>query len=70
MVKLNKKQQIILNVFLENPTLSSSDVYSELIKRGSEVSLVTVKRDLSQLKKANLLLATGSGRSIKYVISP
>jgi Fic family protein len=62
-------QQIILSVFLEKGSLSSSVVHSELITRGSEVSLVTIKRELALMKAENLLESSGAGRSVEYQIT-
>ena len=69
MNKIPQNQQIILNIFIKNEALSSSDIHSELLKQGSDISLVTVKRELSDLKNENLLISTGEGRSVKYKIS-
>ena len=68
MINITQNQQVILNIFLKNKTLSSSEVHTELLKFGSNVSLVTVKRELSELKNAGLLQISGAGRSVKYSI--
>ncbi len=70
MIKIHQNQQIILNIFLKNEKLSSSEVHAELSKLGNEISLITVKRELSELKTVNLLKVSGAGRSITYSISP
>ena len=69
MIEISKNQQIILRIFLKNEELSSSAVHSELLKTGDDVSLVTVKRDLSELKDLNLLNTSGAGRSVTYTVS-
>jgi Fic family protein len=69
MLEITKNQQVLLNIFLKNKELSSSEVHAELLKIGESLSLVTVKRDLSELKEINVLNSTGGGRSIKYSIS-
>ena len=69
MIKIAQNQQIILSFFLNNEELSSSDVYNKLLESKSEVSLVTVKRELTELKSLNLLALSGAGRSIVYSIS-
>lgn len=69
MINPNQKQQKVLSIFLKNGFLSSSQVHSEIKKSGEEVSLVTVKRILSEMAKDKFLTATGSGRSTKYSIS-
>lgn len=55
-----------LEVFNKNNKLSSSEV-ARLIKYN--LSLVTVKRQLSILCKAGLLSRSGAGRSVKYKLS-
>jgi Fic family protein len=69
MIDLNQAQQIILKIFIENGSLASSSVHAELLRRGNEVSLITVKRELSELKSKGLLEGSGAGRSVKYGIS-
>ncbi len=69
MIKLSSKEQKIRDIFLEKVTLQSSDVYIEMIKRGEETSLVTVKRTLSKMVNKNILEYAGSGRSTHYTIT-
>lgn len=69
MPEISKNQQIILNIFLKSGELASSDVHSEFVKTGDDISLVTIKRDLSELKDLNLLNVSGAGRSVVYSIS-
>ncbi len=69
MQKIGQNQQNILGIFLEKGSVSSSMVHEELTKRGNDVSLVTVKRELSDLKSAGLLDIFGAGRSVEYTIS-
>lgn len=69
MVKINEKQQKVLRLFLQRDFLTSSKVYEEFIKIGEEISLVTVKRELSQMATAGLLFTEGAGRSHGYRIS-
>ncbi len=69
MIKLEQNQQIILNIFLRNKSLSSSEVLSELLKIGNSLSLITVKRDLSELRDLGILQVSGAGRSVVYSIS-
>lgn len=69
MVKINEKQQKILLLFLQRGFLSSSQVYEEFQKLKEKMSLVTVKRDLSQMAANGLLTAEGAGRSRGYRIS-
>ena len=69
MKSISANQQEILKIFLENGSLSSSFVHEKIVSRGKVVSLVTIKRELSQLKSAELLLSRGAGRGVKYEIS-
>lgn len=69
MIKIAQDQQIILSIFIENKQMSSSEVHDELIKRGNDISLITVKRTLSEMKDLNLIEISGAGRSVKYEIS-
>lgn len=68
MNKINEKQQKILLLFLQHRFLSSSEVHENLTKLGGDVSLVTIKRDLSQMAIAGLLITEGAGRSYSYGI--
>ena len=49
MNKISKKQQKVLDLFLNGRPLSSSEVHNTLLAEGEETSLVTVKRELSRL---------------------
>ncbi len=69
MNKIAQNQQIILTIFLKNDQLSSSEVHDYLLQQGSDVSLITIKRELSELKLMGLLNISGAGRSVKYSIS-
>jgi Fic family protein len=69
MIKISQKQQKILDLFLRNNLLSSSDVHDRLSKEGEEMSLVTIKRELSRMEKSGLLIASGGGRSRAYSVS-
>ncbi len=66
---MERDKQLILGIFLEAGLLSSSMIYAEVIKRGSEVSLVTIKRKLSELKDLGFINIQGKGRSVVYVLS-
>lgn len=70
MFKLTQKHQKIIGIFLKKATLQSSDVHSEMAKHGETVSLITVKRVLSELADQNIITVSGSGRSTSYGISP
>lgn len=64
----NKRQQQILEILLSGQELSSSGVNAELKKKGEKVSLVTVKRALSEMYASGLLATKGVGPSTVYEI--
>ena len=49
--------------------MQSSEIYSEMVKLGEDISLVTIKRTLSEMAVEGVLVSTGSGRSTSYNIS-
>lgn len=69
MIEISPKQQKIIDLFLRHDLLSSSEVHSHLSKEGGEISLVTVKRELSRMATLKLLAASGGGRSRAYGVS-
>ena len=69
MLNITSKQQKILLALMKKSPQSSSQVYSELGVLGEKVSLVTVKRALSEMLARKLLKISGSGRSTAYTIS-
>ena len=66
---LNKNQQIIAIIVLKNQNIQSSAIHNKILKSGGDISLITVKRVLSDLARAGILIANGSGRSTNYNIS-
>jgi len=68
-MKLNQKQQKIALIVLKNGKMQSSAIYHELIRLGEKASLVTVKRALSEMANNNVLVVSGSGRSVSYSIN-
>lgn len=66
---ITRKEQRILEVFLKEDGLGSSDAHSRLLLTGMDSSLVTVKRDLSRMAAAGLLDISGKGRARVYRIS-
>ena len=68
-MKLNQKQQKIVTIVTGKGNIQSSALYEELLKSGEDISLVTVKRALSEMVKMGVLVANGSGRSINYSLS-
>ena len=69
MIKISSKQQKILAILLGKADLSSSIIHKEIINRGESLSLVTTKRTLSEMVRADLLLVDGSGPATIYNIS-
>lgn len=63
MNNLNKRQVVILEKFIGDEGVSSSDVLKIL---GQKVSLVTIKRDLENLVLLKYLERKGKGRSTVY----
>lgn len=68
MIKLNTRQQNIIAFILKGGLMRSSDIHWEL-KNKEDVSLVTVKRTLSEMVQKGLLKVVGAGRATKYEIS-
>lgn len=70
MTKNQQKQQKIIKILLKEANLSSSDILNRWLKLyQEEVSLVTIKRYLSQLVEDKFLETDGSGRSVNYFLS-
>ena len=63
---ISLKEQGIIRCFLEKESLQSSDVHRMLVGSGENISLVTVKRTLSDMTARGLLLSSGSGRAVLY----
>lgn len=69
MTELTKKQQKIIEILLKNGESQSSAVFEYLINSGEDVSLVTVKRALSEMASHGFLTIKGMGRSLSYIVS-
>lgn len=69
MHKMTSKQQKIIEIFLRKGKIQSSELYKELANTGENISLVTVKRALSELAEKCFLEMSGSGRSTSYELS-
>jgi len=69
MFKLTTKQRKIINFFLVKGKMQSSELHENLIDIGEDVSLVTIKRALSELAKKDILKMYGAGRSTSYDLS-
>lgn len=68
-MNISSREQKIISILLERGSLTSSEVHGEIVKRGEEISLVTVKRALSELVKRKLVALDGAGRSTAYHVS-
>jgi Fic family protein len=67
-MNISSREQKIIDILLERESLQSSDIHEMLAKRGEDVSLVTVKRALSDMAARGVLAASGSGRSSSYQV--
>jgi len=68
-MKISQKHLKILFIILKNTAISSSAIHSKIKEKGDEISLVTVKRTLSDMVESNLLIVSGSGPSTTYKAS-
>lgn len=69
MIRISPKQQKIIAIILKKGAAQSSSIYSEMVKLGENISLVTVKRTLSEMVSEGILVSAGSGRSTSYNIA-
>ena len=69
MLKISLKHQKIIAIFLEKGTMQSSTLYQELVNKGEETSLVTVKRALSEMVVEKIIAVQGLGRATRYDIT-
>ena len=68
MTKISQNQQKIISIILEKGLSQSSDIHTEMVKMGEDISLVTIKRALSEMAEEKILVAEGSGRSTGYKV--
>ena len=68
-MKITEKEQKIISILLHTPLQQSSQIHKELLSGGQDLSLVTVKRALSEMVEKDLLVSSGSGRSVSYDVS-
>ncbi len=68
-MKIDQKQLKILFIILKNTAISSSAIHAEIEEGGDGISLVTVKRALSDMTASGLLVVSGSGPSTVYKAS-
>jgi fido (protein-threonine AMPylation protein) len=69
MQQLSLKQQKILAILIKNGKMPSSAIHNELLKTSEEVSLVTVKRMLSEMASQKVIDVFGSGRTTNCAIA-
>ena len=69
MNKISSKHKKFLNIILEKGEAKSSDIHTEIVKAGEDLSLVTVKRMLSEMVAMGLLDVSGSGPATAYTVS-
>lgn len=66
MITIVKKQQDIIAVLIAKPDLSSSAIHAALTDRGMKISLVTVKRTLSEMVDLKWIEISGAGPATTY----
>ena len=69
MAKIDQKQQKIIKLMLAGQVSPSSKIHQEIKMTGEDISLVTIKRILSEMADAGLLDKSGAGRATGYTIS-
>lgn len=69
MIKLSQKESKIIGIFLQKKELQSSGVHISMVKAGENISLITIKRTLSEMTKKGALVVRGSGRATVYELS-
>lgn len=69
MIQNNYKVKKVIDLFLIKRKMQSSELYQELKKEKVNISLITVKRILSELTLQGFLEKFGSGRSTNYELT-
>lgn len=69
MTELTAKYQKIIVFILKKGAMRSSNVRAEMIKSGDDISLVTIKRALTDMVGLGALIKTGSGRATSYEVT-
>jgi fido (protein-threonine AMPylation protein) len=62
---LNREKLIAQYLFI-NETGSSSDIHTYLVSKNEDVSLVTIKRDITGMKEHGLIIEEGAGPATTY----
>ena len=68
MQQLSQKQQKILSILAKNGKMPSSAIREALFKEKESIALITVKRALSEMVDAGVIIEAGGGRSTVYEI--
>ena len=68
MMQFSPRQQKIILSLIQKGTMSSSLIHKEIAKKGDNASLVTIKRELSELVKQGYITISGAGRSVAYTV--
>lgn len=68
MIQFSSRQQKIIAIFLKKENAKSSIIHDEIVKKGDNVSLITIKRELAELARQRILVTRGAGRSVTYSI--
>lgn len=69
MIKLSQSEQIVLETILKNNASQSSAIHQAMIDGGKVISLVSIKRALSEMAKKGVLELHGAGRSTSYSVT-
>jgi len=70
MVTISQRQQHLLYLLLQKEDLQSSAMHQLLVETGEDSSLITIKRELSEMVSQKTVIRIGAGRSAKYRLSP
>lgn len=66
---IKEKQKKILFIILEHGVISSSVIHKKIIQGDEKISLVTIKRALTEMVSLGLLVVSGSGPATNYEVS-
>jgi len=69
MRKLSQRENKVIEIVRRFGNTKSSDIHKNLLLIGEDVSLVTVKRLLSDMQREKILSSSGAGRSTTYFLS-
>jgi len=69
MIKLNQRENKIIEIVRNLGKSKSSDIHKNLLFTGEDISLVTTKRLLSKMESEKILVSNGVSRSTVYFLS-